>query len=178
MPAPVYGAPVQRSGGALKIVLIVVGVVLAIGLIIGMLGMFAAWRISRAVHVSGNGEGVTLNTPGGTLTAGKSAKNLTETEVGAPIYPGSAANEGGLNIKTSGGSMSTTVFTTSDSPEQVIAFYKEKLGTEASVVESSDGAVLTAGHSDSEGVMVTVSRDSSSGKTQITVTHTKNLKGS
>ena len=177
-----YGQPVvtppPKSGGALKIVLIVVGVIVAIGLLIGMLGVFAAWRFSRAIKVNSNGDGVTLNTPGGTFTAGNTTKNLTEAEVGAPIYPGAKGQSGGLNIKTAAGSMSTTIFTTSDSPEQVIDFYKGKLGSEASIVESGDGAVLTLGHNDNEGIMVTVGKDHPSGKTQISITHTKTVKKS
>lgn len=170
-------APV-KSGGAVKVVLIVVGVIVAIGLLIGMLGVFAMWRVSRHIHVNSNGDGVTLNTPGGSFSTGKSSKTLSEAEVGAPIYPGAAAGEGGLNIKTAAGSMSTTLFTTSDSPEQVLEFYKSKLGNEATVAESSSGAVLTLGRHDNEGVMVTISKEDSSGKTQITITHTRNFRKS
>ena len=179
-PGGAYMGPPQQSGGALKVILIVVGVLLGLGLLAGALIMFAAWRVTKAVKVNQGGEGVTVSTPGGgTFSAGKSAKMPTEAELGVAIYPGASAAEGGLNFSLGGGSMITSVLSTSDSPQQVIDFYKGKLGENAAVMESSEGAVITSGkeHSD-ESLMITVSRDKSNDRTAITITHTKGKKSS
>ena len=78
------------------------------------------------------------------------------------------------------GSMVTGVFTTTDSKDQVVAFYKSKFGSGASVIDSSDGAIISMNISPQESVMVTVSANSSQdkGKTRVAIVHTKNTKAS
>jgi hypothetical protein len=76
------------------------------------------------------------------------------------------------------GTMVTGVFLTSDSKQQVIDFYKGKLGGNAVVMESSEGAVVSANMGPKEAVVVTITANSSqdSGKTRVTITHTKSNK--
>jgi hypothetical protein len=76
------------------------------------------------------------------------------------------------------GTMVTGVYLTSDSKQQVIDFYKAKFGSGAMVMESSDGAVVSYNKDQKEAVVVTITANSSrdSGKTRVTITHTKNTK--
>jgi hypothetical protein len=86
--------------------------------------MFGIWRISRSVHVDRSG-GVTISTPGANISTGRtSSAHLTESEVGAPIYLGAIAEEGGFKLGAENGSMATYVVKTSDSVAQVLAFYR------------------------------------------------------
>jgi len=177
---PVGHAPaaVAPSSGTLKVVLIIVGVLVGLGLLSAVAVMFGLWRISRSVHVDRSG-GVTITTPGGKFSTGHtSAAHLSETEVGAPIYPGAVAEEGGFKLGADSGSMATYVFKTSDSVAQVLAFYRDKLGPKTSVVETPQGGIVTAAKDDNEGVMVTVGRDDSENKTSISITRATSTKDS
>ena len=171
--APTAAAP---SSGALKIVLIIVGVIVGLGMLSAVAVMFGIWRISKHVHVDQSG-GVTISTPGGKFsTGGTSTAHLTQREVGAPIYPGAVAEEGGFKLGAESGSMATYVFKTSDSVAQVMAFYRDKFGPKSSVIETPQGGIVTAAKSDNEGIMVTIGRDEGEDKTSIAITHTTSTK--
>jgi hypothetical protein len=171
--APAAAAP---SSGALKVVLIIVGCIVGLGMLSAVAVMFGLWRISKSVHVDQSG-GVTITTPGGKFSTGHtSGAHLSETEVGAPIYPGAVAEEGGFKLGADSGSMATYVFKTSDSVSQVLAFYRDKFGPKTSVIETPQGGIVTAAKNDNEGVMVTVGRDENEDKTSIAITHTTSTK--
>src|ERR1700719_4836405 len=124
-PAPAVTAP---SSGTLKVVLIIVGAIVCLGMLTAFAVMFGLWRISKSVHVDRAG-GITITTPAGKFSSGRaSAAHLSESEVGAPIYPGAVAEEGGFKLGEDSGSMATYVFKTSDSVAQVLAFYRDKFG--------------------------------------------------
>jgi len=74
------------------------------------------------------------------------------------------------------GSMVTYVFKTSDSVQQVLAFYRDKFGPKTSVIETPQGGIVTAAKNDNEGVMVTVGRDENEDKTSIAITHATSTK--
>jgi len=168
-------APVAQAGGnsALKIVLIVVGVFVGLGMLSVLAVMFGLWHLSRAVRVGSNGN-VTVSTPGGTLTAGSNVA-VSEEQLGVAIYPGSTHREGGLSVSTAQGSTVSAVFSTSDPVDKVVAFYKDKLGSGASVFQSERSAILSTRSTDNkESLMVTVSPDSSnSSETKISIVHSK-----
>jgi hypothetical protein len=173
-PPPMYGQPgAPPSGGssALKVILIVVAVVVGAGILASILATFVFWRATHAVHVNSRGDGVTLSTKDGSITTG-SAANVSEADLGVPIYPGATRREGGVNIRSGSKSMVTAVFTTSDSLGKVVDFYKDKMGTSSSFAQSGDGAVLSSSDNDKQGVMVTVGKDSSNGTTTITILRT------
>ncbi len=75
-------------------------------------------------------------------------------------------------------SMVTGVFVTSDSKDQVVAFYKDKLGSGTSVYDSANTAMLTLNKGQQESIMVTVSANSGQddGKTRISIVHSKSNK--
>jgi len=172
-PAPAVTAP---SSGTLKVVLIIVGAIVCLGMLSAVAVMFGLWRISRSVHVDHAGS-MTITTPAGKFSSGRtSAAHLSESEVGAPIYPGAVAEEGGFKLGGDSGTMATYVFKTSDSVQQVLAFYRDKFGPKTSVVETPQGGIVTAAKNDNEGVMVTVGRDENEDKTSIAITHTTSTK--
>jgi hypothetical protein len=173
-PAPAAAA--TPSSGTLKVVLIIVGCIVGLGMLSAVAVMFGLWRISRSVHVDRAG-GMTITTPAGKFSSGRtSTAHLSESEVGAPIYPGAIAEEGGFKLGADSGSMATYVFKTSDSVAQVLAFYRDKFGPKTSVIETPQGGIVTAAKNDNEGVMVTVGRDENEDKTSIAITHTTSTK--
>ncbi|GAC1668275.1 MAG: hypothetical protein NVS9B4_24130 [Candidatus Acidiferrum sp.] len=175
--APTGQAPVvpAKSSGALKVILIIIAVFIGLGALTAAVAMFGLWRVSKSVKVDHGG--VTISTPGGTFSAGQTPTQVTESEIGAPIYPGAVSVEGGVKFGASSGSMATYAFKTSDSVQQVVAFYRDKFGPKTTVMETPEGALVTGAKSDNEGVMVSIGRDDSDGKTAITITHTTSTKG-
>ena len=172
--APAAATP---SSGTLKVVLIIVGCIVGLGMLSAVAVMFGLWRISRSVHVDRAG-GMTITTPAGKFSSGRtSTAHLTESEVGAPIYPGAIAEEGGFKLGADSGSMATYVFKTSDSVAQVLAFYRDKFGPKTGVIETPQGGIVTAAKNDNEGIMVTIGHDESEDKTSIAITHTTSTKG-
>jgi hypothetical protein len=178
-PAQPAAPPASSGSSAVKIVLIIVAIFVGLGIIGAGLFGFAVWRVSRAIHVSGPGGQVTMSTPGGTFTANES-KTYSASELGVDIYPGALSAKGSMRMDLPTGSMVTGIFVTSDSKDQVVSYYKGKFGSEASVFETGEGAVLTLTKNPQESVMVTVTAKPSEneGKTQIAIVHTKSNKSS
>jgi hypothetical protein len=173
-------APSASSGtSAVKIILIVVAVFVGLGILgAGAFG-FMVWRVARSVHVSGSGDQMTMSTPGGTVNL-NATQTYTASELGTDIYPGAQSIKGGMKMTLPTGSMVTGIFLTSDSKEQVVDFYKGKLGSAVSVMDTQDAAIITLGRGQQESVMVTISSKPSEndGKTKIAIIHTTNNKPS
>jgi hypothetical protein len=176
-PNPAYRVPppppATSGNTVLKIVLIVIGVFVLLGVIgAGVIG-FGVYKISKTAHRNADG-GVSFSTPGGTITAGNSA-NISAADLGTALYPGAVSGQGSMNMKLPTESLVTAVYTSSDSPDKIVSFYKEKLGDQASIVQSSNNrTVLTAGDKDKESIMVTVSPEGNTTKfviMHVTKTH-------
>jgi hypothetical protein len=174
-PQPPYPQPPPSSGNTvLKIVLIVVGVIVVFGCVVaGVIG-YGVYKVSRAVHKNANGD-VSIALPTGTISTGASA-NLTAADLGVPPYPGaSSVHEGSMNMKTPSGSMVTSVYSSTDSADKIVAFYKDKLGDKASIIQtSSNGTMLSSGQDDKDKVMITVTPQD--GVSKIVILHMTQLK--
>lgn len=180
---PVYGqpgvpyAPPPGSGSSpVKVILIVVGVLVGLGILSTIVFMFGVWRVSRAMHVNRSGDSVTLSTPTGTITAGNTAV-VSEADLGVPIYPGATRSQGGMQVNSGNSSMVTVVYSTPDPVSKVVDFYKGKLGENTSVIQTGDGAVITSGkENNKEDLVITVTPDTSSsdGQTKIGIMRTRN----
>ena len=174
-PPPAYAgvgtAPPQKGGsGALKIILIIVAVFVGLGILSVAGIMFGIYRVSKAVHVSNNGNAVELTTPGGTFSAGDTA--VSASDLGVDLYPGASQQKGAVRISTPKGSTVTAVFETNDSLDRVLAWYKDKLGSGASAFQSDKSAILTlADDAKKTSVMVTISNEDNDGKTKIAIMH-------
>ena len=173
-PAPgTVGAPGSGSS-AVKVILIVLAIFVGLGILGASIFAFTVWRFSRAIHVEGNGGKVTLHTPGGSIVANQ-GNTYSASDLGTDIYPGAATGHGSMKMDLPSGSMVTGVFVTPDSKDQVVNFYKSKFGSNASVIDTQNGAILTLSKGDHESVMVTISANSQyEGKTQIAIVHSKN----
>jgi hypothetical protein len=173
VPAPVAAG----SGGgssAVKIILIILGViVLLVILVVGAVG-FGIWRVAHAVHQAAHNGTVTIPGANGASFSMNTEKTYSASELGIDIYPGATAIKGGMRFEVPGGSTTTGIFTTSDSKDQVEAFYKDKMGSDVTSMDMGDAAILTVKKGDKEQVMVTVSNkaNQNDGKTTIAITHT------
>jgi hypothetical protein len=172
-PAVVY--PAKSGSSAIKIILIVVAILVGLGVLgAGAVG-FMVWRVAHSFHVNGKDGQITMNTPSGSVTA-SGETNFTADELGVDIYPGARNVRGGMRMNLPTGSIVSGSFLTSDSKDQVLAFYKSKLGSAASVFDSDTSAMISVKKGDHENIMVTISGRPSenNGKTKISIVHTKN----
>jgi hypothetical protein len=173
-----YGAPPpakSSGGGWVKILLIVVGVFVLLGVIVmGFVG-YGIYRVREAVKsvkVDDKGN-ATITGLGGAISAGKDVK-VSEADLGVPIYPGAVQGQGGMKMNLPGMTMNTVIFTTNDPKSAVMDFYKGKLGDNESDMDNGENSVMTSATSDKKNVtMITVGPGSGdkAGKTQITIMH-------
>ena len=157
--------PATSGNTVLKIVLIVVSVFVVFGAIVAGIIGFTVYRVAKGAHKDSNGN-VSITTPGGTITTGTSA-NITEDELGTALYPGAISGQGSMNMKTPNGSMVTAVYTSSDPSDKIVAFYREKLGDRASIVQNSNGTVLSSGEKDKDNIVITITPEGGSSKIAI-----------
>jgi len=168
------GAPVAKAGSPLvKIVLIVVGVFVFLT-VAGMVtcGYFAykaKQKLTGMVETAKTTSG-SESTPEISLEKGGEG---TEAEAAAtldvPPYPDATATEGGGQFSFGGqGGVSSQEYETPDSVEQVLAFYKDKLGSKARIQESEGKAILTLASKNGLST-VTITRAEGAEKTKITI---------
>jgi hypothetical protein len=170
--APIAAAPVKSGPSALKIILIIVAVIFGMGVLgLGALGYFA-YRVAKSAHVDEKNGTVSMNGFGMNMN---SADNLTAADLGVDIYPGAEQEKGGVKMTIAGTSSVVGKFATSDSKDAVFAFYRDKLGADATTFNFANSATLSQKKSDQETVTVTIRPSSSpgEGKTQISIQHTK-----
>jgi hypothetical protein len=150
-----------------------VGIIVLFGAIAAAVVGYGVYRVSKAVHRASTGD-VSFSTPGGGNISTGSSTNISSEDLGVPNYPGSKHAPGSMKMKTPAGTLITAAFTTSDPSEQVVNFYKEKMGEQASVMEGGGSTILTNGNSQSDKLVVTITPEDS--HTKITIMHTHNLR--
>jgi hypothetical protein len=167
-PTPV---PAPKSGGALKIVLIIIGVILALMILMFGLLAYGCYHIAHSIAHTEHGK-TTTSILGTTVTSTNSA-TFTAADLGVDIYPGATPADGGSKMEVATASIVTAMYTTSDPVEKVEAFYKDKFGSTATDLNMGGTAIIVHKISDKERVTMTVTRDSQAGNTKITIQHTK-----
>jgi len=169
---PVASAPAPTSGGggALKAILIVVGVIILVGILgIASLGFFA-WRVARHSHVRQNGENVKVETPFGTVESSTDPQAAAH-DLGVDPYPGAQVLKEGSTSATFGGVRTVSLhFETSDSADKVCSFYKPKFPNAMVMSTQSDQCTII---SNDKNNMITITAKAENGKTQIVVANVK-----
>lgn len=129
-------APPQGSGNGLKIVLIIVGVILVIGVLgLGAL-TFVGLRIAKHTRVKQEGDHVKVETPFGSVESTKDPEQAAK-DLGIDIYPGAEVRQNGAASATLGNLHTVNAeFDSSDSVDKVCSFYKSKFPN--ATVSSSD----------------------------------------
>jgi hypothetical protein len=171
VPQPV-GAPPPKSGSsAVKIILIIVGVIFFLGLIVAGIVGYGIYRVAHSIHKDANGE-ITINTPKGAISANPD-QTFTASDLGIAIYPAATQGKGGLRMTIGSKSMVTANFLTPDSPDKVMAFYKGLAGPNAQTMSTGSGGIITM-QSSTNSVTVTVAQspNENNGETQITIVNT------
>jgi hypothetical protein len=174
VPQPVGVPPPKSGSSAVKIILIILGIFVGLGIIVAGIVGYSVYRVARSVHKDAEGN-ISVSTPKGTITA-NSSDTFTAADLGIAIYPGATQGKDGVRVNIAGKSMVTANFLTPDSPDKVMAFYKDKAGPNAQTVTTSIGGTISIQNgANSINVTVAQSTNDNNGETQITIV---NISGS
>ena len=175
-PAPA-AAPAAKAGSTVvKIILIL----LAVFLLVSLLGMGAcvyyAYRVKQRVSQFEKQARVTF--PTATATREVRTQPVTPAaptpppgpvvDTGVAVYPGATPWGGGSQMTLGTFSVKSQEYLTDDSVDKVVAFYKDKLGTNVMVTQSGGGAVVQLLGADGQ-TTVAIKPDASTGKTKISI---------
>jgi hypothetical protein len=168
---PVAAPPPKQGSSALKIVLIIVGIFVGIGILGAAVVGYGIYKVAHAVKTAANGQ-ISINAPGGGFSA-NTTQSASASDLGIAIYPGATQGKGGLHMSVGGKTMVSANFLTSDSKDQVIAFYKDKAGPNAQVMTTDAGGEISVNNAN-DAIAITVSQNANAndGKTQIYIIHT------
>ena len=170
MTPPAATAPPTSSGGsgALKIVLIVIGVIVLIA-ILGMVTCgIVIHRIAKSAHVSQNGENVKVDTPFGNLETSSDPDKIAK-DLGVDIYPGAQIAKGGAATASFGSIHTVSVtFTSTDSLGKVCDFYKQRITNAMS--SSADSSHCNFVSNDQKN-MITVNVQSDGDNVKVVITN-------
>lgn len=164
-PSPVQTVPAQ-GGGALKIILIVVAVLIGLGILGAGAAGFFAWRIAHNVRVHSDDKNVRVETPFGTV---QSTDNPDEAarHLGVDLYPGARALKNNAASVVVGGMHTVSAeFETNDSPDKVADFYNKKF---PNATVSTHGEEQYAIVSMGDKGMVTINIGTEDGATRIKI---------
>ncbi len=126
------------------------------------------------VLIGAGAAGYVLYKPAKSTKVTSSTQPVTASEMGVAFYPG-AESKTNTHMNVAGKNILTANFLTSDSKDQVVAFYQSKLGPDAKTSTSTNVEAFMLDKGTGETVLVTVSQSQSElgGKTQIVITHAK-----
>ncbi len=177
MTAPAAGAPpavpAKSGGGALKIILIIVGIIVLVA-IIGMVTCGVAIRhFANKARVHQDGDNVKVETPFGSMESSKDPSKAA-ADLGIDIYPGAEVQKDGASSATFGSIHTVTaMFTSSDSMDKVCSFYKEKFpNAMASTADDNHCTLVTNDNKN----MVTINVESTGGGSKFQVTNVTKTK--
>ncbi len=125
LPAP---PPSKGGSSALKIILIVVGVVVGVS-ILGMVTCgIVVHRAIKNARVSQSGDKVKVETPFGNMETSTDPDQVAK-DLGVDIYPGAEPQKGAYSESFGSIHTATAFFRSTDSTDKVCDFYKSKLPT-------------------------------------------------
>jgi hypothetical protein len=165
---PIAPGPPPSKGGssALKVILVIVGVIV----LIGVLGMVTCGivihRAIKSAHVSQKGDNVKVETPFGNMETSTDPEQ-TAKDLGVEIYPGADLRKEGTASVTIGSLHTVTAnFESKDSVDKVCDFYRQKFPS--AQVASSDQTHCSIVSGD-KGTSTTISVQSSGDGSRFTI---------
>ena len=161
---PIVPGPPPSKGGssALKIILIIVGVFVLIGVLgIATIG-FIGYRIAKSAKVSQKGDTVKVETPFGSMESSTDPAQ-TAKDLGVEVYPGAQVQKAGTATMTFGNLHTVTAnFQSSDSVDKICDFYRARF-PQATVTSSDQThcSIMSGGQGNSTTVSVETNGDGS-----------------
>jgi len=167
--APAPQPAKSNGGGALKIILIVLGVIAVLGIgavVVG--GLFVKKMVTDSVKTDSTGKVTSVNIGGTKIEALKDPRLVAE-KLGVEIFPGARPQQQGASSVSIGGVSTTHAQFICDAPvDDVFNFYKEKY-PDANTAENDSDKTLIQGSEDKE--LLTIStRKQEDGTTLLHIT--------
>jgi len=157
------GPPPSKGGSsALKVILVIVGVIV----LIGVLGMVTCGivihRAIKSAHVSQKGDNVKVETPFGNMETSTDPEQ-TAKDLGVEIYPGADLRKEGTASVTFGSLHTVTAnFESNDSVDRVCDFYKQKFpGAQVASSDQTHCSIVSGDKGNSTTISVQSSGDGS-----------------
>lgn len=170
--APVSPAPPKSGSPVVKIIVIVVGVMVLLGVLAAASCAFMIYRAKQRMHQFS--EQIESSIPIQTLPSSP-GQSPSENPGGAPAvdmgdlgYPGATAGHGSSQSLFGQAGIKVQEYFTSDSIDAVVAYYRNKLGSNAMVTQNAGNAVVQIAGGGSL-TTIHIATDTSSGKTKITI---------
>jgi hypothetical protein len=164
-PTPVP-APAPKSGHSRTIIFVSIVILAALAIV------FVALFAHGCHHVA---QSITGGTTSATAT---DSATLTAADLGTDIYPGARPEKGGAKTTLPAGSTTTGVYSTPDDIDKVEAFYRDKLGSDATDYHAGTTAILSKRVSKTETVTVTATSkaEDMDGRTKIIIAEVTSLR--
>lgn len=171
VPVIVTAPPPAQGGGALKVILIILGVLAVMFVLFLVTCAVGLHHARRAFRTSTDGKNTTVTTPFGTVTSNEGDAAKTAADLGVDVYPGAKSLK---SSNTSIGKMNvvTADFETSDSVSQVGEFYRGRFpnAMSSSWDENHGTMVVTTGNG-----MLTLEVRAEGGRTKIIIARTNGI---
>jgi zinc-ribbon domain len=173
-PTPPVPAPAPNSGGALKAILIIVGVVVLVGILALTSLAFFAWRVARHAHVTRDGDNVKVETPFGSVRTTNDPEEAARN-LGVDLYPGAQTQKEGSASVTFGSVHTVSLNAeTTDSLQQVCDFYRSRFPN--AMVTTTDANQCTIVSNDHKN-MITINAKVDGDKTRIVISNVSHTSG-
>ncbi|HZU45401.1 MAG TPA: zinc-ribbon domain-containing protein [Terriglobales bacterium] len=166
------GATPQKSGSGLKIVLIAVGLICGILVLLTIIVGLVGWRIARHSRVVTTRDGSRIETPFGKVETTENTEQAVKN-IGVDVYPGAKATKGASVVQFGGMTTASAVFETSDPPEQVANFYREKFPNAMANTNDQSGYSIV---SSANNRMVSIHIQARGGVTRIEISNISGMK--
>lgn len=142
---PTTAQPPAKSGGALKVVLIIAAIVVGLGILGTVAATFAALHFAKRTRVNHRDGNVRVETPFGTVESSSDPSDLAR-DLGVDLYPGSTVRKGSSASMNIGGMhTSAAILESNDPAEKVFEFYKSKYPNANVVSSDDDGYSIVSG---------------------------------
>ena len=174
--SPVSAAPagLAQGGGALKIILIVLAVIVGLGILSMGTCAFMVRRALHRMHVREHDGNVHVETPFGTVDSTEDP-NEAARNVGVDLYPGATvAKEGSANMTIGSMHTATVTLDTSDPPSAINDFYKSKFPNANVMTSQGDRYTIVSGDKNN---MITINIEARDGKTRIRIAKVTGMTG-
>lgn len=149
---PSAGTPAAPAGSsAVKIILIVFGVIILAGVLGAAVIGYIGYRFARDTRVTTGPEGETrVETPFGRVETSRDPEKVAE-QLEVEVYPGAEPAEDSGSVSMGDFQATAATFTSDDSPEEVAEFYRERYPKATvtthegrhTLVQQSEESVLT-----------------------------------
>jgi zinc ribbon protein len=155
-----------QGGGALKIILIAVGVIVLLGAVTIASLAFFAFRYARHAHVRQDGDNVKVDSPFGSVETNKDPAEVARN-LGVDLYPGAEVQPNGSASASFGGIHTASLNAeSSDSADKICSFYKAKFPNPV-VTSSEDGRCTIVSNDHSNIVTINIHAEGDKTKIQI-----------